>query len=452
MSYAEFTLFVNDNILNVTLISLLTLIVYLLLYRKYIFSIFDPFFLIVVIVALANSTVFYLYYDEQIKTQYLTSFLITEASFLCGFFLIRPLDSKSRPDMGKPVSRWYDTDLFIATLFYWSSILHVVLQLITYVVVGLPILMDSRMMTYAGGSGFGIVGRITEVAGNTGTILLFYRMFYKQNGSLEKLYNYSYFILLLFFLIVSGNKTNLVFLVYFLFLLQLCMNRLSGTKTTRRVSQKINRVQSWLLFVSIPLIFCVIYVQYTVTVGTSDGLDAFSALMFRVLSFGDVYYMTFPHEVILRMNHDNAFLQLFKDFLGLFRIVPWERLPIDCGLEITSYHALNDTTLTTGPNARYNYFAILYFGAWGQACYCFILGLITSFIRNTLYQHMTRRIIWIVIYVLLNFNLIYMFQDQSYTFAHDFDILLVFPVIVCLSAASYLVLINWDKLMNKQIA
>ena len=448
MNYPEFGLFLEDNSLNVILISLITLLIYLLIYRKHIFSIFDPFFLIVVIIALANSTVFYLYYNNEIKPVYLNSFLITEASFLAGFFLIKPLSPKPALVNILPTPKWYDSDLFISTLFYWCSIVHIMLQLITYAIVGLPIFMESRMMTYAGGSGFGIIGRITEVAGNVGTILLFYRMFYKDFKNFDKVYNYVYFIFLIFFLIVSGNKTNLVFLVYFLFLVQLCMNRIIGVKA-ELVSRKITKVQKWLFIVSIPLIFLVMSVQFSNSAGAGDGLDAGSAFLFRILSFGDVYYMTFPNDIILRMNHDSPFLQLFKDFLGIFRIVPWEKLPVDCGLEITSYHSIKDTAIIEGPNARYNYFAMLYFGVWGQIIYCFVLGLITSFIRNTLYMRLPKRIIWVIVYILLNFNLIYIFQDQSYTFAHDFDILIIFPLLLLFTTATYLILVNWNKLIQK---
>jgi len=449
MSYGEFGLFLDDNSFNVILISLLSLFCYILLYKRYLFSIFDPLLFAVVATALANATVFYLYIGGQIKLQYFQSFLITELSFLCGFFIIKPLSIKSKEYDIAPDAKWYDSTLFISSLFYWSSIIHLFTQILTYGIMGLPILMESRLLTYAGGTGFGVVGRITEIAGNTGTILLFYRMFYKECKGFDKVYNYIYLLFLIFFLIVSGNKTNLIFLVYFLFLLQLCMNKLIGVKA-KAISKKISRVQLILFVLSIPIIFLVIYVQYTISLGSSEGLEAGTALLFRILSFGDIFYMTFPHEVILRMNHDNAFLQLFKDFIGIFRILPWSQLPIDCGIEIANYHNIGDAAVA-GPNARYNYFAILYFGVAGQIIYCFIIGLIASLIRNTLFKYLPRRIVWSIVYILLNFNLIYIYQDQSFTFAHNFDILLILPILLFLSAGTYLILLNWNKLIQKVI-
>jgi hypothetical protein len=129
--------------------------------------------------------------------------------------------------------------------------------------------------------------------------------------------------------------------------------------------------------------------------------------------------------------------------------MPWEQLPTDCGLEISNYHAISADGSVTGPNARYNYFAILYFGLFGQIIYCFCLGLITSFIRNSLYRLIPGQIIFVIVYVLFNFNLIYMFQDQSYTFSHNLNIVLFFPVLLVLSAFTYLILINWHKLIQQ---
>lgn len=445
MSYGEFFTFLDDNLFSVIMISIIALIAYLLMYRKYILSIFDPFFTIIVIAALSNATVFYLFFANQIKAYYFESFIITEVFFLFGFFLIKPF--KRIQDSVPTEKKWYDSELFLSSLFIWSSVLHIVLQMATYALVGLPILMDSRLTTFAGGSGFGMIGRIIDVVGAIGTILLFYRIFYVKQKGINKIYNYIYLLFLIFFLIVSGNKTNLIFLVYYLFLLQTCMSRFIGPKAND-VSKRITKTQIWLFLVSIPLIFFVIYVQFVNTVGSSDNLDALSSLSFRVLSFGDVYYMTLPHDVILRMNNNSAFLQLFKDFLGTFRIVPWTELPTDCGIEIMNYHAIGGN-VNVGPNARYNYFAILYFGMFGQAIYCFILGLITSFLRNTLYHILPNRMIWVLVYILLNFNLIFLLQDQAYTFGHNLNILLILPPLFGLSTITYLVMNNWKKLINQ---
>ena len=430
MDYFEFFLFAEEHIGSLIFFSIVTIICYFFLYRKYIQSIFDPFFLIVSIAALSSSTVFFLYFNDAIRNELFYRFIGTELAFFTGFFLLRPIKfNEYLKNRDVKVSTIF-SESFSNILFYLSSSLHIFFQLLTYVVVGIPLLLDSRMSTFAGGSGFGFVGRILEVVSVVGTFILLYRIFYSKGISrIGKFYNYLYLFLVLIFLLLSGNKTNLIFLVYYLFFLNLYMIKIKGNSVVETV-KKISKFQKILIFSSIPLIFAVMYIQLVNSGSESEGspLLAFGQ---RIISFGDIYYMTFPENVIRIMNNDSGLLQLFKDPLGMLRIVSWERLPLDCGIEIYQYHYTNG--MLSGPNARYNYFAILYFSTTGQIIYCFILGLITSFMRNTFFKLLPNNIIFGGIYTLFSFNLIYIFQDQAFTVARFFNIIILIPILLLIS-------------------
>src|ERR1043166_7304686 len=278
MSYGEFLLYLNDgnNFRNIVITSLLVFGLYLVIYRRYILSPFDPLFFAVLAGALANSTILYLFYDGVIRAQYFYSFMLTEVSFLAGFFMIRPINPKAQSRIAER-KHWSDSPVFTDLLYFWCSGIHMFLQLLTYALVGLPILMESRMTAFAGGSGFGMVGRFLEVASGAGIILLFYRIFYTRQKGWGKAYDYGYLVLVFFFMIVSGSKTNFLFLIYYLFLLSICMNRLLGKKALK-VSRKITRTQSIIFLFTIPFIFLVIYIQYVNTVGNSENLDAAASL------------------------------------------------------------------------------------------------------------------------------------------------------------------------------
>jgi len=423
-------MFFEEHTLSVILFAIVLSIVYLFMYRKYFDTVFDPLFLVVVIAGLSSSTVFLLYYHNIIKTHYFLQFLWTEIAFLAGFFLIRPINFKAYKNAAPIAHQTKSNEEFALTLFYWCSIIHVILQLLTYKLIGLPILMDSRMATFTGGGGFGIVGRIIEVTSTVGTFLLFYRIFYVKNSFGQKFYNYIYLLLVIFFQLASGNKTNMLFLVYFLFILNLFMLKIKGREALH-VINKVAKYQKYIIIASIPLIFAVIYIQYVNSGADVEKLSALSSLVFRVVSFGDIYYMTLPNDVITHMNNDSAFLQLFKDPLGFFRIVPWNNLPIDCGIEIYQYH-ITDNAIG-GPNARYNYFAMLYFNPIGQFLYCFFLGLIVSFLRNMLFMLMSKNIVYGALYALVTFNIIYIYQDQAFTLARFLNIIMFFPLMLLLS-------------------
>jgi len=398
MNYVDFFLFAEEHLGSVIFFAVFICAVYFFLHRKYIYSFFDPFLLITVISGLSSSTVFFLYFNDAISDELFCRFIFTELAFFAGFFIIRPINYKSIYQNKNANPSAVFSEKFVNILFYLSSSLHIGFQLLTYVVVGIPLLLESRMSTFAGGSGFGLIGRIIEIVNVLGTFLLLYRVFYCSGISLiGKFYNYLYLFLVIIFLLLSGSKTNLIFLVYYLFFLNLYMLKIKGY-TVVEIVKRISKFQKILIYSSIPLIFAVMYIQLANSGSESEDSPLLS-LGQRIISFGDIYYMTFPDNVIRIMNNDSGFLQLFKDPLGMLRIVPWEKLPLDCGIEIYQYHYPNGTL--SGPNARYNYFAILYFNTISQIIYCFVLGLITSFMRNTFFKLLPNNIIFGAIYTLL---------------------------------------------------
>ena len=401
-------------------------------------------FLIAVASGLANAIVFYLFYLNAIKSHYFYSFVITELAFLTGFFVFKPIKRfkyfLNQEVSSKPNDIFEEN--FLTIMFYWASLIHVFSQVITYIVVGLPILLESRLTTYAGGSGFGIIGRLLDVASGIGIFLLFYRIFYSFNNSLGKIYNYLYLIFVVFALVVSGNKTNLLFLIYYLFILNLFMLKIKGKNIFTQIS-KIQRVQKILLFASIALIFLVIAVQLTTIGSDSDFSSSLLVLGKRIVSFGDIYYLTLPNDVIKQLkDNQGPFLQLFKDQLGMFRIIPYNDLPVDNGFAVSYYHYGD---VPSGPNPRYNYFALLYFDSYvAQIAYCFSIGFFLSFLRNKLFHLMPKNIIFGVVYALFGINIIYGFQDMPTMVLKCTSVIYFFSLIFGLTYITALFLkTNW---------
>lgn len=411
MNYYDFFVLAEDNIISLLLFSLGFVVLYLMLYRKYFLSVFDPMFTVFVASGLANAIVFYLYYLNQIRAYYFYSFIVTEIAFIAGYFVFKPIkdfDSFLKLNILQKDTKFYDLN-FITVMFYWSSFFHVFSQLLTYYVVGLPIFMESRLTTYSGGSGFGLFGRLLDISSGMGMFLLFYRMFYTKTELSGKIYNYIYLVFIIFALIVSGNKTNLLFLIWYLFVLNIFMVKMRGNLITSQI-KKIQKYQKIILFSAILLVFLVIAIQLSTNGIEANLSSSLLVLGRRIISFGDIYYLTLPNDLIVQLNDSKgAFLQLFKDPLGMFRIVPWTSLPQDNGFAVTSLHYGD---LPSGPNPRYNYFAMLYFGTFGQVTYCFILGMFLSFLRNKLFYILPKNIFFGAIYAMLYFNIIYAFQDM----------------------------------------
>lgn len=440
MNYFDFFLLAEENLISLISFSLMFVALYLWIYRAYILSLYDPLFLICVASGLANSIVFYLFYLGEIRLHYLYYFIFTELAFLAGFFIFKPIPSLKSSFSKKVFQRCPKTfdENFVTILFYWASLLHVLSQLITYFVVGLPILMESRLTTYAGGSGFGLVGRLLDISSGVGIFLLFYRVYYSKTAKIGKIYNFLYFIFIVFAFVVSGNKTNLLFLIYYLFILNVFMLKIRGIKASYQV-EKIQRLQTKILLASIALVFLVIAVQISTIGGDANFSNSLLVLGKRIVSFGDIYYLTLPNDVITQLDNTHGpILQLFKDPLGMFRIVPWTELPVDNGFAVSSYHYGD---IPSGPNPRYNYFSMLYFNSlFAKIAYCFFVGLFLSFIRNKLFYLMPKNIFFGVIYFLFSINIIYAFQDMPTMILKCTSIIVFFPIIFVLSLLTLRVL------------
>ncbi|HWW41766.1 O-antigen polymerase [Pedobacter sp.] len=433
MNYLDFFLLAEDNLYSLIIFSLVLTIIYLLIYRKYILSIFDPMFLIFLTSGLANAIVFYLFYLNEIRSHYFYSFLLTEFAFIGGFFMFKPissLDNLVSQKIALREEKIFD-DNFITILFYWASALHLFSQCLTYTFVGLPILMESRLTTYSGGSGFGIFGRLLDVSSAIGTFLLFYRIFYSMNSRAGKIYNYFYLFFVVFAMIVSGSKTNLLFLIYYLFILNIYMLKIKGRDIARQI-QRIRKLQKILLISSVVLLFLVIGIQLSTLGDESNFASSLMLLGKRIVSFGDIYFLALPNDVIIQL-HDKQgpLLQLFKDPLGMFRVIPWTSLPTDNGFAVSSYHYGD---IPSGPNPRYNYFAMLYFGNYFiQMVYCFTIGIFVSFLRNKLFFVFPKHILFGVIYMLFSINIIYAFQDMPTMILKCTSIVCFLPLILVLS-------------------
>ncbi len=432
MTYVEFFLLAEENLFSLIFLSFAIVFVYLIIYRNYILSIFDPMFFAIVATGLANAIFFFLFYLNEIRSEYFYSYIFTELAFFTGFFLFKPI-KPHKYYLGKTIPNKLLIDFdekFITILFYWAIFFHVFSQLLTYALVGLPILMESRLTTYSGGSGFGIFGRILDVSSSIGVFLLFYRFFYCENSKPSKYLNYLYLVFTIFAMIVSGNKTNLLFLIYYIFILNIFMLKIKGKSISLQIKKTMS-LQKVFLISSIILIFLVIIIQLSRNPSGAQLNDSWIVLIKRIVSFGDVYYLTLPNDIILQLHDKHGpFLQLFKDPLGVLRIVPWSELPIDSGFAVTNYHYGD---IASGPNPRYNYFAILYFNLGGQIVYCFFVGVVISFIRNKLFYILPKHIFYGLLYSIISINIIYAFQDMPTLIIHIFSILLIFPIIFLLS-------------------
>jgi len=317
----------------------------------------------------------------------------------------------------------------INVLFYLSSIIYVILQLLTYYVRGIPILMESRLDVYANSGGFGIVGRIVEVTGHITFFLLFYKLFYTKKSLIDGIYLYFTLIFCVISLMLSGSKTSILYVVFYIFFLRIYFLRFENSEFFKINKKLINYSNKIFLF-AIIFSLIVIYIAF-IFVYHAKEVNPLIPMGQRLLAAGDTYFQAFPGEVIKHLDSSNPLLYIFKEPIGTLRLAQYSDLPKDIGRELQLYHYPDSAT--SGPNPRYNLIGILFFGIIGQFLYPFIIGVLMSFLRNKLFYVMKKNIINALFYCCIGINLIYLPQDQPYFVGRIFNLIFILPVILILT-------------------
>lgn len=398
--------------LPITLLSILC--VYFIL-RKQIYSLFDPMNFLIISGGAGYSVVFFLYYFSYISDYYFYSFLVTQTAFFLGMLSNRKKSLKKIYLTNRtPVPRYAG---LITVIYPLSVTLFVVCQIIVYKVSGVPLLMASRLEIFAGGGGFGMVNRVIQVTQMIATTVAFYRLLFINKGFLYKFFDLMVIMFGLLVSVLSGSKSAILFMIFSLSYVAIFSHRFDVSLTAFR---RINKVSFFLLLLG----FAGGLVTIVYQTGNSDINQAVSVLAMRFINTGDIYFMSYPNGQIETMEHGNFFLALFKDFFGAFRIISWDKLPVNLGLQV--FWSYYNTDMVSGPNPRHNVFGLFYLGPIVSIFYSFAIGYAISYIRNKILLKAKPDFMGLIFYVLLASNTIYMEQDMTYAIGQLISITMVY--------------------------
>ncbi|NGZ15545.1 hypothetical protein HGG78_17650 [Vibrio aestuarianus] len=205
-------------------------------------------------------------------------------------------------------------------------------------------------------------------------------------------------------------------------------------------SQKIEKKTNKLLFFILMLVFPTAVLTVFVQAGIDNYLRIFTAIAMRFVHTGQIFYMTYPDDILLSFADANGIVALFRDILGALRIVSWSELPVNHGL-LAFQHHYPELGVLTGPNDRHNTFGLFYFGYWGAVMFSFLMGVFTSFIRNYLYKHTNFNLVNMSFYVLLVMAANNLNQDPSgMAVGYFFSIFMIFPPLFMISYFMFITL------------
>lgn len=421
MDWVAFGLLLNDHTALYAAILLGSLAVYYFIFRRIYLSILDPIIFTIVFSAFGFSVIWFLYFTGNIADRYLISYLLTQAAFIAGLFTFRSL-KKDKIVSERNTFKLQNEGLFLKLLFITSSSLYTIAQLVSYKVVGVPLLLGNHVDIYSSSGGWGLLGRFIDVLKPVSAITLVYFLFRRTSSISFYIYKYFFLVMLLVFFGLSGSRAEFMTLGFILF----CYILLNGNEL-KKYFLNIRKYEIGLILAALFFVFLTIVIQSR---GDDGSFSSLNVLMFRLVSSGDTYYFAYPDASIEHLNSSKPFLALFGDIFSTLRIIPRADQPEPLGYQLYKLYYNND--ITAGPNPRHNVFGYVYFGFYGSIIYSYLLGLLLSFVRNKLFFNFRKNALLQIAFILIYLNLSVIETDAPSVFTNLENILLIlpFPVVI----------------------
>lgn len=400
MGRIEFANLVYDNLLlYIFILIFISWVYYKILKPLYLFLL-DPFIIYQIYSIFATSVVFFLFFVNEIDLYYFVQFLFSQIAYWMGLYFFNFKKVKEQTCLSK--EQFEDKQFKLKShlksqtkyLYLYLSFIFIFLQLLTYIKMGIPLFLSSRLTLYEGSGGWGILGRILDILIPIVIIGSFYIRNYFNK---ERFLRYYTVIILMFAFIVhilSGSKGAILnfFTLYFLFLLMYTPSKIG-------LYRKYEKYAVLFTLLGVFLIFSI----------HDSGEHPILSFLNRLIGSGDVFYQGYFDDKIQNINGTPIAL-LFTDILGTYRIIPWNELPRPIGMQL--YNMVYNVDLSMGANARHNYLGLICFGFVGSIIFSYLIGCLLSYIRAKLYMtFFSKGFILVTFYILILQGVIYAETD-----------------------------------------
>lgn len=318
---------------------------------------FDPLRISVIFAMLANAVPFFLFFTQQISTETLIYFFLSEALFWIGIVRFAGHRSPLSPKYTLAFSERLGFQLYI--IFFG---LYVLFTLFSYAKVGIPLFLDkSRLSVYAGTGGLGILSRFNSFF----SIYTMFYSFYLIHRREKRLLAFTALALSIVFLIFTASKSaflNVLFSFWgfnFFYLRQVPQSR---------------KVFGYLLLGIVGAIFILIMQ----TAGIGGNLNtATIGFGVRLAASGDTYFYAYPDNMYRVIEVGNPFIYLFQGLLKPLRLIGENDL-ISAGNQLAWVVMPSSVGENLGPNSRMPLLSYVLWG-WGGLIFSYLSGLFVSF-------------------------------------------------------------------------
>jgi hypothetical protein len=365
-----FNLLYNQQLFMV--IFALSLVLYFAVFRKYIFSLFDPMTFDLLYSCIAFSEVVFMFSLGEINNYYFASYLTTQLAFASGILIFGKIKSPKFIAQANNISIKSSLNSPLTRIVFAISIMLLFQSVATqWMKNGIPFFQAVSSADDQAESGMNIFQRISYVSMPLSIIL---SMLYCSIGTKAmKWIGWTVLLFITFVSASSGAKQGIVSMVFYLSFVIIYL-KANGFQIYR----KLVRTRKVLFGIAVCVTVVIIRIKYS-----NQFMDAFSFLQFRLLLSGDAYIMGYPHGVIGKLPEYNWVYGLFSGPLRQLHIVPQSELPPAIGYELYWYHNPS-STLLLGPNSRHNILGIRFLSFFGAILYSGILGSIVGILRSGL--------------------------------------------------------------------
>jgi hypothetical protein len=318
------------------------------------------------------SIVLFLKITDAIVDKYFYQYLFSQLAFFVGFL--------SFNRMPKPSVHYGNVPLKCNDRYFYiyivSSSIYILAHIITYIVVGIPIFAESSRLEYvAVGGGFGIITRIISVFSPITLYLTFYFLFSVNKKKAHKMCCSIMIMLIFIFSIFTGSKAGILGLINSLFLF-LYLNSENCGKLLLKIKKNQFKI---FFFATIGAIFIIIIQSGT------NMMVSINTLMFRLVSFGDTYYMAYPNRIIESLTGTHFLIVFWGDWFRTIRILPQKYMPPGMGFELSEI-ANKTPGILAGPNPRHNVYGYVNFDFFGSILFSLFCGFILNLVRKKFFN------------------------------------------------------------------
>lgn len=389
------------------LLSLLVVfILYIPIIKNVAKSILDPLFFILIGTIFANAVPVFLFFLQEISMRNFIYFVLSEFLFWISFFLFW----KKKVSF----SQWnYSNEKMEYLIYIFTMLILIASNLITYVTVGIPLFLESRLETYSSGGGLGILAHLQNFSTIYCVIYSFYLI-----GQKRHLYQ-SWFLLSLvvLFSFFSGSKSSIlqILFCYYFYLTYYC---------EREVVY--NKIKKYICLVILFPVFMLMIVN------NSSFELAVISLLNRFIANGDVYWLAYPNDTIDMIEINKPFVYLFSRILGPFRLIDYSDIETAIGLQLNWEVYPSEYGVMKGCNARLPILNWVLF-QWKGLFLSVVFGAFCAWWKTRLPNILPKGIAFVIVYAFLYINLVSMFVDPilgtSYLFTF---VVFVLFLLVCI--------------------